>query len=137
MAELLAVVGQHRANVVGHSLDQGVEEGRGDVPAGFRLQLGEGELRGPVDGDEEEDLALFGPYFGDLDVEVADGVIGKALYLWLVALHLGQAAHPLPFEAAVQRRFLQCILKYLLSKLCDLTAASQAHLTISKKSLIK
>jgi hypothetical protein len=37
-------------------------------------------------------------------VEVADGVGCKALHLRLVAIHLGQAADAMSFEAPVQRR---------------------------------
>ena len=38
------------------------------------MQLGEGQLRGPIDGDKEVEPALRGAYFGDVDVEVADRV---------------------------------------------------------------
>jgi hypothetical protein len=31
--------------------------------------MGPGELRGPIDGDEEIEPALRGAYFGDVDVE--------------------------------------------------------------------
>ena len=37
-------------------------------------------------------------------MEVADGVGCKALHLRLVAVHLGQAADAMSFEAPVQRR---------------------------------
>jgi hypothetical protein len=38
------------------------------------MQLGEGELAGPVDGDKQMKLALLGSDLGDVDVEEADGV---------------------------------------------------------------
>ena len=71
---------------------------------GFPLQLRESQLRGAVDGDEQVELALFGPDLGDVDVNVADGVAGEALLLGLGALDLGQAADAVPLEAAVQAR---------------------------------
>ena len=39
-----AVVGQHSVDLVGHGLDQGMQEVRGDAGGGFGMQLGEGEL---------------------------------------------------------------------------------------------
>jgi hypothetical protein len=45
-----------------------------DAPRGLLVQLGEGELRGPVTGDEEIEPALCGTDFSDVDVEVADRV---------------------------------------------------------------
>jgi hypothetical protein len=35
------------------------------------VQLGEGELAGAVDGDEQVELALLGADLGDVEVEVA------------------------------------------------------------------
>jgi len=52
--------------------------------------LGEGELRGSVDGDEEVELALLGPDLGDVNMEDADGVGLEALADRLVAVGLGQ-----------------------------------------------
>ena len=104
MAELLPVVGQHRVDVVRHCLDQDTQEVRRDVAVGFRLQFGEGKLRGSVDRDEQVELAFLGSNLGDVDAEVADGVVREALRLGLVALHLGQPADPVTLEAAVERR---------------------------------
>jgi hypothetical protein len=71
-------------DLVGHGLDQSTEEVRGRVDVGLLLQLGEGELGGSVDRDEEVKLALLRPDLGDVDVEVADGVGREALLLGLV-----------------------------------------------------
>ena len=53
MAELDAVIGKDRVDVVGHDLDEGLQEGacRGD--RGLLLQAREGELAGAVDRDEQ------------------------------------------------------------------------------------
>src|SRR6478752_6792609 len=104
VAELLAVVGQDRVDVVGHSLYQGAQEVRRDVSIGSCLQPGEGKLRGSVDRHEQVKLALFGADLSNIDVEVADGVVGKALRLRLVPLHLGQPADAMPLKATMERR---------------------------------
>lgn len=44
IGEVGAVVGQHSVDLVGHGLDQGMQEVRGDAGGGFGMQLGEGEL---------------------------------------------------------------------------------------------
>lgn len=54
----------------------------------FLVQLGESELRGPIDGDEEVEPALCGAYFGDVDVEVTDRV-GLELALYAFAVRPG------------------------------------------------
>src|ERR1700757_2730920 len=54
-------------------------------PRSSMVQLGEGELRGPIDGDEEVEPALGGADFGDVDVEVADR-IGLELTLYALAV---------------------------------------------------
>jgi hypothetical protein len=38
------------------------------------MQLGKGELGGPIDGDEEIEPALGGADFGDVDVRVTDRI---------------------------------------------------------------
>ena len=55
-----------------------------------------------IDGDQHEQLALFGAQLGDIDVDEADGVAIERL-LRRVALELGQATDAVALEAAVQR----------------------------------
>ena len=74
VGELDAVIGEHGMDRIGHSLDQGVEKSRGDLGVGSFGKLDEGKLRGPVDGDEQMELAFLGAHFGDIDVEITDGV---------------------------------------------------------------
>lgn len=59
-------------DAVGDSLDQGLEEAGRRLDGGGLVQLGEGELAAPVDGDEQLELTLFGPDLGNVDMEVAD-----------------------------------------------------------------
>ena len=54
--------------VVGH-YGEGAKEVTGDLPGGLFVQLREGELRGPVDGDEKVKLALLGAHLGDVDMK--------------------------------------------------------------------
>lgn len=51
------------------------------------MQLGKGELAGPIYGHEQVELALFGPHLGDVDVEVPDSVVLEDL-LGLVPIDL-------------------------------------------------
>ena len=71
MAELLAVIGQHRVDIVRDGFDEGAQEVGGDVSIGFLFEPDEGQLRGSVDCHEQVELALFGADLGDVDVEVA------------------------------------------------------------------
>ena len=66
------------------------------------MQLDEGELGGAVDGDEQVELAFFGPHLGDVDVEVADRVALELLLRRLVALDLRQPADAVALQAAMQ-----------------------------------
>ncbi len=74
MAELDAVVGQHGVDAIRHGLDHGVQEATAALSIGHVRQAGEGELRGPVDGNEQVELALAGADLGDVEVEEADRI---------------------------------------------------------------
>ena len=100
----IAIVGEHDVEGVGNGRDEVTQElGGGHFP-GFLDQLSEGELRGPVDGHEEVELALGGAQLGDVDVEVADRVALELLLGWLVARHLGQPRDAVALQAAMQGR---------------------------------
>ena len=101
--EVDAFVGQHGMDFVRHGFDEGAEEVAGDLPGGFLVQFGEGELRDPVDGDEKEELALLGADLGDVDVEVAGRVSLELLLVRLTVGDLGQAG-----SAASGRRSVAC-----------------------------
>ena len=72
----------------------------------------EGELRGPVDGNEEVEPAFLRPDLGnvrrtpwlDVDLEVADRVALELGALGLVTLSFGKAADAMTLEAAVKAR---------------------------------
>ena len=71
------------------------------------MQLGEGELAAPVDGDEQVKLALFGPRLGEVDVEEADGA-GLERRLRLRSLRLRQAADLAAPQAATHEERVGC-----------------------------
>ena len=104
IGELDAVVGQHRMDLVRNDRDQRLEEAAGCGHAGGLGKLDEGELRRPVDCDEEVQLAFRRPHFGDVDVEVADRVSFELAPSGLVAVDLRQSRDAVALQAAVQRR---------------------------------
>ena len=67
------------------------------------MQLNEGELGHPIDGDQEIKPALGGLDFGDVDVEVAERVGLELALAWSGAFELGQPGDAMPLQAAVQR----------------------------------
>jgi hypothetical protein len=105
IGELDAVIGEHGVDPVRHRLDQGVEEGRGGFDVGPLDELGKSELGRAIHRDEKVELALGGADFGEIDVEVADG-IGLELLLsgGKSALEFRQAADAVARQAPVQRR---------------------------------
>ncbi len=66
------IVGQDGADSVRYRLDEVQQEVDLDTPNCLLMQVGEGELRGPIDGDEEVEPALRSTHLGDVDVEVTD-----------------------------------------------------------------
>ena len=102
IAELDAVVGQDRMDLVRHGFDEGLEKVGGGMSVRPAVQLGIRKLRGAVDGDEEIELAFLGPNFRDVDMEKADRVGLERAALRLIAIDLRQAADPVTLQAAVQ-----------------------------------
>lgn len=54
-----AIVAENRMDLLGHGRDETAKEAGGGLGSCFLMQLDEGELRRPVDGDKEMELALF------------------------------------------------------------------------------
>lgn len=103
IGELDAVVRQDRVDLVGHSRDKIAQELSGHHLARPLMQFDIGELGGAVDGHEEADFSLASAHFGDVDMEIPDGVTLELL-LRLVTLNLWKAADPVPLQTAMQRR---------------------------------
>lgn len=105
--ELDNVIGEHGVDVVGHGSDEVAQELRRGGLDGLRVQLGIGKLAGAVDSDKHVELAFFGTYFGNIDVEVSDWIGLELFLLRLVAFHIRQAADAMPLKATVQCRSCQ------------------------------
>ncbi len=88
--ELDPVIGQNDVDLVGHGLDEGFQKGGCRNPAGFLLHLDKCEFARPVDGNGKIELALSGSHFGDIDVEIADGIALELFPGRLVAFNIGQ-----------------------------------------------
>jgi hypothetical protein len=104
VGELDAVVGQDDVDLVGNGLDQFVEERCRGNGIGSVDQPGEGDLRRPVDGNEQVELAFFRAYLGDIEVEEPDRVDLEGLLRRLVAIDLGQSGNTVTLQAAMQGR---------------------------------
>ncbi len=68
-------------HLVGDRLGQSLQEVGGNLAGDPFMQLDEGELTRAVDGHQHVELALFGPHFSDVDVEVADRISLEGLPL--------------------------------------------------------
>jgi hypothetical protein len=78
------------------------QEPGGNHLGGSLVQLGIGELAGPIDGNEEIELAFSRLHFGDVNVKVADRVALQGLFGTLVAFDIGQAENAVALQAAMQ-----------------------------------
>ncbi len=96
--EMHSAVGEYSVDRIGHELDQCVQEVGRDPLSGLLMHLDEGELGGPVDGDEEVKLALLGANFGNIDVEVADPVCLELLAPEPVAIYVGNPGDVVPLQ---------------------------------------
>ena len=78
---------------------------------GLADQLGDRELAGAVDADEQVESAFGCLNLGDINVKEADRIALEALSLWpfdfaqesLVTLDVRQTGYAVPLQAAVQR----------------------------------
>ena len=101
--EMDAIVGERCMDLVGNRGDQAMQKVTGGGSLGRLVQLDEGELAGSVDRNEHIQLALFGPNFGNVDVEVADGIGTEFAPLGLVSFNFRQPGDAVALEASVQR----------------------------------
>ena len=89
-------------DLAGDGGGESAEEVAGDAARGLLVQLGEGELRRPVDGNEEVEPAFLRPDLGNIDVEVADRVALELGAPRLVTVRVRQSADAMALEAAGQ-----------------------------------
>ena len=74
IGEVGSVIGKDRGERVRDGLDQPTQEVCGVAPGDRLAEFDKGELRGPVDGDKEIELALGGSNLRDVDMEIADRI---------------------------------------------------------------
>ena len=107
IGEVGSVVGEDGGDLVGDGGDQAAQEVCSRFARHLLVQFDEGELRGPVDRDDEIELALSGSDLGEVDMEIADR-IGLELALRRgFAFDLRQARDPVALKASMQRRARQ------------------------------
>ena len=88
---------------VRHRFQQVLKELPRRPPVSLVDELGDGELAGAVDADEQVELTFGRLNLGDIHVEEADRVALEALSLRLVALDIWQTGYAVPLQAVVQR----------------------------------
>lgn len=103
LGKLNANVGQDRVDSVRHGFQQVFEKLSRCSSISLVDQLGDCELAGAIDADEQVELASGGMHLGDIDVKEADRVALEALPLRLAAFDVRQAEDTMSLEAAVER----------------------------------
>ena len=108
-----SVVGEDGVDLVGDGGDQASQEVSRGATRHLLVHLDEGELRRPIDGDDEVEFALRGSNFGDVDMKIADRIglefaLGRSF-----AFDLRQPGDPVALEAAMQRRARQMRYRWL------------------------
>ena len=104
VGELDSVVGEYGVNTIWNGFDERLEERGSSSHICLFDEFDHSELRGPVDGHEQVELALRGSYFGQVDVEEADRIGVELLPERSVALDLWQAADAVAFQAPMKGR---------------------------------
>ena len=84
--ELNTVISEDGVNFIGDGVDQVSQELRRHQFPSLVVELSEGEFGCPVHGHKEIELPLFSSDLGNIDVEIADGVLFESLFGWLVSL---------------------------------------------------
>ena len=102
IGEVGSVIGEDGVD----GFDEAAQELRGGAARHFLMQFDEGELRRPINGDDEMELALSGSNLGDVDMEIADRVSFKFTLGRRFAFDLWQPRDPVALKAAMQRRVL-------------------------------
>ena len=81
--ELNTVISEDGVNFIGDGIDQVSQEPSCHQFPSLIVELSEGEFGCPVHGHEEIELPLFGSDLGNIDVEIADGVLFESLFAGL------------------------------------------------------
>lgn len=106
-SKLDPIVGQDGVDPVRDDAQEMFEEFPGRLPIGFLNQLCDSELAGPIDGDEEIQLAFSSLDLGNIDMKKADGIAFETLAFGLVSFDIRKPGYPVALKAAMQGRACQ------------------------------
>ena len=101
--EMSAVVREDGVDAIRNEFDELLEELRSRPTIGLRDELSEGELGSAINGDEEMKLAFCGAHFGEIEMEVTDGIGFELFPLWAWSMQVWQATDPMALEAPMKR----------------------------------
>lgn len=105
ISDLHPVAGQYCGDSVRHGRHHASPEIRRPLGRGLRVQLGEGQLAGAVNGHEQVQAAFFGADFGKIHVKIADSISLERLFGPFFAGCFGrQAPDAVSLKEAMQRR---------------------------------
>jgi hypothetical protein len=93
-----SIISEYGVDGVGNGNDQSSEKIDRDSSRGAFVELGKGEFAGPVDGNEQIELAVFNSHLRDINMEIADGVQPELFLCGLVAFNIGQPADTVPLK---------------------------------------
>lgn len=89
VSELDAIIRQDGVNTIGNGFQQVLEKLPRRSSISFVDELGDSELAGAVDADEQIQLAFGSLHLGNIDVKEADRIAFEALTFWLVSFDVG------------------------------------------------
>lgn len=101
-SELDAIVGENDVDFVGNGLDECFQESRGCFPVGFVHESYESKLTRSINGNVEMQSAFCGLQFGNIDVEIADGIALELLALGFIAIDIRQARYSMALQTSMQ-----------------------------------
>jgi hypothetical protein len=103
-----SVVGEDRVDLVGDGGDQAAQEVPRSAARHLLTQLGKGELRRSIDGDEQVEFALRGSNFGDVDMKMADRIGLKWALRRGFAFDLQRPGDPMALQTPMRDERVRC-----------------------------
>ncbi len=104
LCELNAVIGENGVDLIGHSVEQMLQELPGRLSVSRCNELSDGELGRSVNAYKEIELAFGRLHLCDVDMEEPYGVALELLSLGLVAFAIRQARDAVSLKAPMKRR---------------------------------
>ena len=107
IGEMGSIIGQDGVDLVGDRRRQTAQEIGCDAPAGARMELDEGELRGAVNRYKKVELSFFVANLSDVYMKIADRIGLELSRRGLLAVRVRQSTDTVPLQEAMQRRARQ------------------------------